>query len=123
MSYIIPTGGNSNPFATSTAFAVNGPTAFSEPWVATSTSSGYRTASLSGQAVGNCALQTTSGTTRFYFLNHNVYVQSAHAYYTSFQTYVESSDECIATDSSFTTSIKASIDTTTARVNLIKVSH
>lgn len=122
MSFIRPTGGFSSPFATSTAFSSTGATAYSQSWITVDTTGGRYRANLSNntKGIGMTALQSSSGTSRFYWRNHNVYPQSAHAYYTSFQTYAESTDEIIAKDNQFVVD-NVTANTVTARTNIIRV--
>ena len=122
MSYIRPTS-SASPFATSTAFNTQGPTAFNQSWM-TVTGSAPPVASLSGSAVANTGWSGASNSGRIYFENNDHYEQSAASYYTSFQVYVSSIDELIAGGNSFkhlydSLSVPTA-DTANSRTNIIR---
>ena len=122
MSYIRPAN-SASPFATSTAFNTQGPTAFNQTWM-TVTGSAPPVASLSGSAVANTGWSGSSNSGRRYFANHDNYEHSAASYYTSFQVYVASIDELIAGGNSFkhlydSLSVPTA-DTANSRTNIIR---
>lgn len=124
MTFIKPTGTSSkSPFATSTAFNANGPTAFSQSWMSV-TGSSPPVASLSGSAI---AITGWSGVThpgRIYFENNDHYDLSANCYYTNFQVYSASIDELIAGGNTFKHLVDslsvAPADTANSRTNIIR---
>jgi hypothetical protein len=123
MTFIRPTGAISSPFASSTVFASSGASAYSESWVTVSVVSGRYNAGVQGKAVGMTAGQGAGGISRFYYASNTDYAQSGQMFYTSFQSYVASSDEIIDVSSDFRILSNESFNTTTARTNLIKIEH
>ena len=89
-----------SPFSTSTAYNTRGPTAFNEDWI-TVTGTAPPVATISGQGVAMTGFSASSASGRVYFTNNDYLEQSANAYYTSFQVYVASIDECIASGNTF----------------------
>jgi|TARA_R100000482_G_C5058263_1_gene115876 hypothetical protein len=117
MTFIKPTS-NYSPFATSTAMASQGATAYNQAWVSVTSA----VATISGEAISTTAGQSTSNTRQYYYDNHSDRVLAGHLYYTSFQTITESSDECLCVDSSFELIRNgANLDTSVSRTNIIKV--
>lgn len=99
MSYTKSTNTKS-PFATSTTYNTKGATAFTEDWI-TITGTAPPVASISGEGIAMTAYTSSSASGRVYFTNNNHLEQSAHVYFTSFQVYVASIDECIAGGDTF----------------------
>ena len=117
MSFIQPTS-NYSPFATSTVMGSLGATAYNQAWISVNN----LTATISGEAISTTAGQSTSGSRRYYYVNHSNRVLAGHLYYTSFQVITESSDECICVDSSFQLNTNGvSFDQTVSRTHIIKV--
>jgi hypothetical protein len=119
MSYTRPTGGTNSPFATSTTYTTTGASAYSQTWVSTSFSSGW-IASISGRGIATNAAQ--GNLQRYYWNSANNFPQSGQAYYTFYQSFVASSDECIDVGNSFQLSVDASLDSATGRTNIMRVS-
>jgi hypothetical protein len=110
-----------SPFTTSTAYNGYGATAFNEPWI-TVTGTTPPTATLTGDAIGMTGFSASSASGRIWFTNSDYLEQSASAYYTSFQVYVASIDECIASGSSFSHSRVSTpaADTANSRTNIFR---
>lgn len=122
MSFIRPTS-SASPFTTSTAFNTKGPTAFNQSWM-TVTGTNPPVASLSGSAIANTAWSSTGGSGRVYYENHDHYELAAHTYYTSYQVFVASIDECMAAGDEFKlliyTAYTTPADTSVSRTNIIR---
>lgn len=117
MSFIQPTS-DASPFATSTSYTSTGANTYSQNWISTSFSAGW-TASISGRAIATNAAQ--GNLQRYYWDIATNYPQSGQTYYTFFQAYASSSDECIAVGNTFKLVTNASLDTATGRTNIIRV--
>lgn len=120
MSYVRPTGGTSSPFATSTTYTSTGASAYSQTWVSTSYSAGWIATLSGGRGIATNAAQ--GNLQRYYWTSANNYPQSGQKYYTSFQSFVSGSDECIDVGNSFKLHTDASLDVNTGRTNIMRVS-
>lgn len=119
MSYTKPTGATSSPFATSTNYTSTGADTYSQTWVSTSYSNGW-IATVSGRGIVTNAAQ--GNLQRYYWTSASNYPQSGQTYYTYYQAYVASSDECIDVGNGFKLATDASLDTATGRTNIMRVS-
>lgn len=118
MTYIKPTSNNS-PFATSTVFTQTGASSYNQSWVTVS----GNTATISGIGLSTTAGQLlSSGLNRYYYANHNSFPLSGQLYYTAGQCLINSSDEAICVDSSFTlVNTGSGMDTAVSRTNIIRL--
>ena len=111
-----------SPFATSTAFNIQGATSYNESWI-TVTGTTPPVASVKGKALAVTGI--SGGYGRLYFANNNYYEQSAAAFYASNQVYVASIDECIASGDSFSHVLQnfGTVDTSRSRTNIFKIGY
>ena len=114
-----------SPFTTSTSYNTRGAIAFNESWV-TVTGTTPPVASINGQGIAVACTPVTTGSDRVYFTNNNYLEQSSQCYFSHYQLFVTSIDECIASGNTFSFSGVGNaddLDTAVSRTHIFRVGY